>query len=134
MAVPWKDLSPFTSDADFMESRCHQWKDLFRYCDNGCITSYDPDWNGPSDPRSMVDLMATWLGAWCHSKVPPGFFDRCLVLIPAGSSTKPLWSKWVDLTFELMEGSAAPDDTYKAMFHILQNMHQLAFLDRQAPN
>lgn len=118
----FKDLPRFTSDSDFMDGRCDFWKDLFRYGDDGCITSYDPDWQGSSDPATMVDMMATWLGVVCRSKVPPGFFDRCLVLIPAGSSTKPLWSKWVNMASEILEGSDESDQTWKAMIHILKNM------------
>ena len=120
---PLCELPRFTTDAGFMSGWRSQFKDLFRYDEDGRITSYNPDWtNGHPEATTMVDLMATWLGVWCHDKVPLGFFDRILVLLPAGSSTKPLWSQWVDLGSALVESSAEPRETWAAMYHILRNM------------
>lgn len=100
-----------------------QFKDLFRYDEDGRITSYNPDWtNGHTEATTMVNLMGTFLGVWLNDKVPPGFYDRIMVLLPAGSSTKPLWSQWVDLGLALVENSAKPDETWKAMSYMLRNL------------
>lgn len=113
------ELPRFTTDAGFMSGWRYQFKDVFRYDEDGRITSYDPDW---TNARLRVDMMATWLGVMCRDKVPPGFFDRIMALLPAGSSTKRNWSSWVELGSALVDNSAEPGETWNAMHHILQNL------------